>query len=477
MKPARIVMLVIGVIVALAGLGLLAGSAGTVWLSAAHVEGDYLTSPAYELSTTDHAVLSPPAELHPSASQWAPWTGRFDLRISVNGGERPTFVGIGPSDAVAEYLDGVAHVEVRNVGLAGTDAEYDAVTGEGTPAPPAAQDFWTLSAEGSGPQTLTWDPTDGRWTLVIMNADGSPGIAVAASGGIAAGLLWPIAVTLLVAGLVFLAVAAVLLIIATAGDRANAQRPMGARVAPTPAGRGAYPVSIEGRLDEPLGRGLWLVKWLLAVPHVLVLAVLWTAFVVLTFVAGVAILFTGRYPRGIFDFNVGVLRWSWRVGFYGYAALGTDQYPPFTLAATDYPATLDVAYPQRLSRGLVLVKWWLLAIPHYLVLGLLVGGSSMWVAGDWAGDNWQVASTGGLIGVLVFVAGVVVLVTSRYPRGLFDLTMGLNRWVYRVIAYAALMTDEYPPFRLDMGGTEPAPQGPGDAPLSGRGVEREVVAH
>ena len=88
-------------------------------------------------------------------------------------------------------------------------------------------------------------------------------------------------------------------------------------------------------------------------------------------VALFAILFTGRYPRAAFDFNVGVLRWTWRVGFYAYGALGTDRYPPFTLGArpTTRPRSTST-YPERLSRGLVLVKWWLLAIPHYLVVGV-----------------------------------------------------------------------------------------------------------
>ncbi|MCC6737049.1 MAG: DUF4389 domain-containing protein [Bauldia sp.] len=213
---------------------------------------------------------------------------------------------------------------------------------------------------------------------------------------------------------------------------------------------------LEGRIDQPLSRGLWLVKWLLAIPHFIVLAFLWTAFVLLTIVAFFAILFSGRYPRGIFDFNVGVMRWTWRVVFYATSVLATDRYPPFTLADADYPARLDVAYPEQLSRGLVLVKWWLLAIPHYLIVGLLTSGLVWWttdVNGGY-GDN-VLEIGGGVIGLLALVAGLVLLFTGRYAQGLFDLLMGLNRWVFRVMAYATLMRDEYPPFRLDLGGAEP----------------------
>src|SRR3954451_7162666 len=225
--------------------------------------------------------------------------------------------------------------------------------------------------------------------------------------------------------------------------------------AESPPPADAYPVRVEGRLDPELSRWLWLVKWLLAIPHFIVLLFLFIAFFVLTVIAFFAILFTGRYPRAIFDFNLGVLRWSWRVGFYSYSALGTDRYPPFTLAdVPDYPAQLDVEYPPALSRGLVLVKWWLLALPQYVVVGAFAGGA--WAGWNAANDNSGWTSGGGLIGLLVLVAGVVLLFTRRYPKGIFDFVMGMNRWVYRVAAYATLMTDAYPPFRLDMGGPESA---------------------
>ena len=201
-----------------------------------------------------------------------------------------------------------------------------------------------------------------------------------------------------------------------------------------------YPVVVEAHLDEDLSRWRWLVKWFLAIPHFVVLTFLWIAFAVLTVVAGVSIAFTGRYPRQIFDFNVGVLRWTWRVQLYAFT-LATDRYPPFSLdVEADYPARLDDRVPRALSRGLVWIKWWLLALPQYLIVAAFNGGAGLHL---------------GLIGVLCLVAGCILAVTRRYPSSIFTFVMGLHRWTWRVVAYAALMRDEYPPFRLDTGPNEP----------------------
>ncbi len=224
-----------------------------------------------------------------------------------------------------------------------------------------------------------------------------------------------------------------------------------------------HPVAVQARLDEPLSRWLWLVKWLLLIPHYIVLLFLWVAFVAVTVVAFFAILFTGRYPRPLFGFNHGVLRWSWRVTYYGYGALGTDHYPPFRLAdQPDYPAALEIDYPQRLSRGLVLVKWWLLAIPHYVIVAVFTGSGAVWTATESADNTYAGILSGGLIGVSVLFAAVALLFAGRYPQGLYDLVVGMNRWVIRVVAYAALMTDSYPPFRLDQGGDSAPTPAPGD---------------
>jgi hypothetical protein len=203
----------------------------------------------------------------------------------------------------------------------------------------------------------------------------------------------------------------------------------------------AYPVAVDGMLDEPLSRWLWLVKWFLAIPHYVVLFFLTIAFIVSTIISFFSIVFTGRYPRSLFDFNVGVMRWWWRVDFYALSVIGTDRYPPFTLADVDYPCRLEVPYPEQLSRWKPLVKSWLFALPHWIAIGAFTGGGMYASTNDW---RFSISLTT----LLALVAGVSLLFRGRYPRDVFELTVGINRWIYRVVAYAALMRDEYPPFRF-----------------------------
>ena len=202
------------------------------------------------------------------------------------------------------------------------------------------------------------------------------------------------------------------------------------------------PVTLKADLSKPPSRALWLVKWLLLLPHLIVLALLWVAYIIVGILAFFAILFTTRFPRKLFNFNAGVLRWTWRVGFYGYWILATDEYPPFSLKTVEgYPADLEIEYPERLSRGLIFVKW-LLAVPHYLCLTPLMGWSI------WRYTSDAKVPVIGLIFILMVIIAFVLLFAKKYNEDIFKLNTGIVRWSFRVLAYIGLMTDQYPPFKL-----------------------------
>jgi hypothetical protein len=470
MRPGKIVLIVVGAVLALAGLAFAAAGGTLVWAHATQRDAaGFYTTPTARLETSTYALTSQvDFGTKPSQEDWVPANVLGTVRIKATSANRARiFIGIAPQTTVDRWLTGVAHEHVTSVSFGPFSTETQFVNGTAVPALPGTQTFWAASTSGIGTQTLTWATEGGRWTAVLMNANATSGMSVDVRLGAKTGVLLPIGLGLGFLGLLVLAASALMMVLGL--RRRDESQPTAAPARPLPPeaspvfspSPSAYPLRLDGHLDPTTSRWLWLVKWLLVIPHAIVLAFLWIAVSLLTIVAGFSILFTGRYPRSIFDFNVGVMRWTWRVAFYAIGTFGTDRYPPFSLDPDpNYPADLAIEYPRQLSRGLVLVKWWLLALPQYLIVAVFAGG---WGAGF--NNSWGWASDGGLITLLALIAAVVLGVRGRYPESIFDLVMGMNRWCFRVLAYAALMRDEYPPFRLDSGGTDPGsfpvmPEGP-----------------
>ena len=451
MSTGRIFGIVAGSLLLLFGLGLIFGGSGV--LIAERVLADptgFVSLRSTPIDQDAHAVVLP---VWIDGPQWFWDDDAVTLRLEVAGRgaeAKGLFVGLADRVDVNRYLSGSQYVEVKNYrfsqeGVARRSRlDVTVVAGSAVPAAPTTKAIWIESASGAGAQEIAWRVEPGDYALVLMNADGSRGIAATASIGVRAPFVLTVAWIVLGVGIGF-AMFGLAIILISARRRGTASGEAGAAGGTAAGGMAAggaaasgsaagFPLTFHAEYTEAVSPALWLVKWFLLIPHFVILGFLWAGFSCSWLVSFFAILFTGRYPRGLFDYNVGVLRWSWRVGFYGYQALATDKYPPFSFQAGGYPADLDIPYPQKLSRRLALVKWWLLAIPHYLIVGLLFA----------VGPHF-----GGIVIVLTAIAAVILLFSSRYPRELFQILVGANRWAYRVLAYASLMTDTYPPFRLE----------------------------
>jgi hypothetical protein len=190
-----------------------------------------------------------------------------------------------------------------------------------------------------------------------------------------------------------------------------------------PPSGGSYPIRLDIQYAESLSR-LTFVKWILAIPHYLIIYALNIVFEIISLIAFFAILFTGAYPRSLFDFAVNTQRW--RMNLVAYVMLIRDEYPPFSFEPGLYPVTFEVDYPTNLQRFAPLYKW-ILAIPHFIIVAVL----------------------GVIAFILVFVAGLAVLFTGKYPEGMYKFVVGVQRWTMRATLYALFMTDAYPPFSLD----------------------------
>ena len=443
-SAGRIVGIVIGSLMLLVGLGLILGGGGV--LVAKHVLADeqgFVSMRSAPIDQDAYAIVIP-AQIDGPPWFWGRHAVMVRLDVTGRGAnERPIFVGLADRIDADRYLAGVSVANVRDLRFAAGNPMRrpqlvaDVVPGTTVPPAPATQSFWIATGTGTKTQSIVWRIEPGDYSVIVMNADASRGIAVTASIGAKAPIVTLVAAAVLGLGVIVFALG-LLVVILSARRSGRGPQTDSAAAAGTPNSSGSapgFPLSFQAEYSESVSPALWLVKWFLLIPHYIVLGFLWVGFACSWGISLIAILLTGRYPKGLFEYNVGVLRWTWRVGFYGYQALGTDRYPPFTLRAGGYPADLDVSYPGKLSRRLALEKWWLLAIPHYLIVGILLGGIGPHV--------------GGLVLLLTVFAGVILLFTSRYPRDLFQIIVGGNRWAFRVLAYVGLMTDEYPPFRFD----------------------------
>jgi hypothetical protein len=189
--------------------------------------------------------------------------------------------------------------------------------------------------------------------------------------------------------------------------------------APTPA----YPLRFDVEYQENHSRLLLFFRWLLAIPHFIIIYLLILVLEVVTFIAFLSILFTKKYPKGLFDFAVNVLRWNANVG--AYLGMLRDDYPPFSMEAGKYPVTFEVDYQAEMSRWAPLYKW-LIIIPNLIaLLFVYIVMEIIWI-----------------------VAWFVILFTGKFPKGMYDFIVGGTRWGYRVNAYLFLLTDKYPPFSM-----------------------------
>ena len=187
-----------------------------------------------------------------------------------------------------------------------------------------------------------------------------------------------------------------------------------------------YPES-SSRLLAFLGFFFWL-KMLGLLPHIIVLSILSLVAGLLATIGYLVVLFTGTYPRGLFDFQVGMSRWNFRISCWLVGL--TDKYPPFSFQEGGYPVDVSIEYPESSSRllaflGFFFIKWVGL-LPHIIALYIL-----------------------SIVSFITLTIGyLVVLFTGTYPRGLFDFMLGIGVWNYRVTAWYVGLVDQYPPFSL-----------------------------
>jgi len=207
----RIAAVVIGSLLVLLSLVLLGAGGTALWADRTQRDAGYATSDVHSFSTEGSALTTEPTDLGSAGVGWlySPGLlGNVRIRVTPTSSSSPLFVGIGRSRDVDRYLSGVQHTVISDFW---TD-KVESIGGGASVSRPGRQSFWVASDTGVGARTVDWNPKEGSWSVVVMNADGRPGIAVGADLGAKVSALPWIGLGFLVAGVIFLAGGALLVV-------------------------------------------------------------------------------------------------------------------------------------------------------------------------------------------------------------------------------------------------------------------------
>jgi hypothetical protein len=231
-SAGRVILIVLGSIGVLFGLAVLAGGGFLLWADRTQRDDGYLTTPTERFATPTYALTRSRLEVDTDGADWVlneNWFGK--IRIRGESPDKTLFMGIGPSADVARYLGSVEHTSVQNVDFDPFRVTYLRLSGGAPRGPPTEQDFWRASASGVGTQTLTWKVRDGDWSIVVMNADGSRGVAADIDLGAKLSFLLWVAIGLLIGGVLVVGGSTALIVLA-------ARRPRAPPTPPAPPGDG-----------------------------------------------------------------------------------------------------------------------------------------------------------------------------------------------------------------------------------------------
>jgi hypothetical protein len=216
-SAGRIILVVLGGIGILLGLGLLAGGGFLLWADRTQRDDGYLTTPTERFATPTYALTRARLEVDAEGPDWLwneNWLGKIRIRGESATSGKQLFIGIGPAEAVAQYLGRVAHANVEDIEVDPFRVDYRAIAGGPPRGPPPAQDFWAASSSGQGTQTLTWKVRDGDWSVAVMNSDGSARVAADIDLGAKLSFLLWVAIGVLVGGALLLGGSIALVVLA-----------------------------------------------------------------------------------------------------------------------------------------------------------------------------------------------------------------------------------------------------------------------